>query len=220
MHQAGVVDGFEAGEHLGGEVASFVELEGAALLQKVFEGRSIDVLHGDELGAVQLDQIEDAADVRGDHLARGAHLLAERFESPLVLEQALVQRLECDVDPQLQVEGAPHFPHPSSAEPGANAVALAEDHPWTQLSRRRIEGRGVRGDAAFAGQRARVEGERDQAPDAQPGGPGLVGERGATVGALAGLRWGALHEWVHLDALSPYPAANALLDLQDSRPNQ
>ena len=114
------------GQELRRDVLRLLELQRPALLEHLEQGLAVHVLHGHQLGAVGLDQVEDPADVGGDHLAGGPHLAAQHLEPPLVLEQVPAQRLERHLDPQLEVEGPPHLAHAAPAEHLEDLVALAQ----------------------------------------------------------------------------------------------
>ena len=116
VHQARGVDRLEAGQELRGDLARLVERERAAGEEDLLQRHAVDVLHRHQLAAVELDEIEDAADVGRHDLARHAHLLAQRLERLRLGEQARAQRLERHVDPQLEIERAPHLAHAAAAE--------------------------------------------------------------------------------------------------------
>ena len=58
--------------------------------------------------------------------AGGAHLAAHRLEGALVVEGLADERLEGDLDAQLEVPGLPDLAHPAAAEQRLDTVALAE----------------------------------------------------------------------------------------------
>ncbi len=127
VHQAGLVDRFQAGQELRGDLPGLRELQRGPHPEDVQERDAVDVLHRHQLLAVELHQVEDPADVRRDHLAGGADLLAQRLQSARVLEQLWPQRLQRHVDAQLEIGGPPDLAHPAAAQKRANAVALAQD---------------------------------------------------------------------------------------------
>ncbi len=175
MYQTGVVNRFEPGQELRRDLARLVELEGRALAQHLGQGLPVDVLHRHQLAAVHFFQLENPAHVRGDHLARGAHLLTQGLESTLVLEQARMQRLERHVDAELEVEGAPHLAHPSPAEAGADLIAIAEHLAGAELGGARIDGGslGVVLGANLVVQRRLLDGQACQTREAHPTRPRL-----------------------------------------------
>ena len=77
------MDRLEPGEELRGDVLRLFQLERTSLLEDAEQRRAVDVLHRHQLAAVDLDEIEDPADVGRDHLAGGADLLAQQLEAPL-----------------------------------------------------------------------------------------------------------------------------------------
>jgi hypothetical protein len=87
-------------------------------------------------------------------LAGRPDLAPQQPEASLVLEEILPQRLQRHLDPQLEVEGAPHLAHPSPAKLGSDLVAVAQHLARGQralghgLSRRARNGRA---DVAVAG---------------------------------------------------------------------
>ena len=126
VDETGLVDRLETGQELRGDVLRLFQLERAALLEHVEQRRPVDVLHRHQLAAVDLDQVEDPADVGRDHLAGGADLLPQQLEPALGFEEILTQRLERHLDPQLEVEGVPHLAHAAAAEHLEDLVTLAE----------------------------------------------------------------------------------------------
>ncbi len=127
MHQPGLVDGFQPGQELERYLARLAELQRAACAQDLGQRRAVDVLHRHQLPAVELLQVEDPADVRRDHLAGAAHLLAQGLQGPLVGQELGPQSLEGHVHAELQVEGPPDLAHAATAELRADAVAVAEN---------------------------------------------------------------------------------------------
>ncbi len=103
-------------EELRGDVLRFLQLQRTALLQHAKQRRPIDILHGDQLTAVDLDEIEDPAYVGRHHLTRGTDLLPQQFEPSLRLEKIIAERLEPDLDPQLEIERTPDLTHPATPE--------------------------------------------------------------------------------------------------------
>jgi len=85
------------------------------------------VLHRQQILPVGGDQVVDPADVRGDDLPGGAHLAAQQLAAPLLLDVLGAQRLEGDLDAQLQIGGVPDLPHPAPAEERLDLVAVRED---------------------------------------------------------------------------------------------
>ena len=121
------MDGLEPGQELRRDLPGLLEAERASLLQHVGERDPVHELHRDQLAAVELDEVEHAAHVRRDHLARRADFLAQAVQRPLVGDQPGSHRLEGDVHAQLEIEGAKDLPHAAAPEQRADAVAVAEN---------------------------------------------------------------------------------------------
>ena len=77
-------------------------------------------------------QVDDAADVWGDHLADEACLLVDP------LPAGSVQRLEGHLDAQLEIEGEPDVAHATAAEQPADLVALVEHCAGCRLRTRPV----------------------------------------------------------------------------------
>ncbi len=94
--------------------------------------------------AVDLDQVEDAADVGRDDLARRAHLATHQFQHVLVNDGAVQQGLEGDLDTQLQVPRTPNLSHSPTPQQFFDAVTPAQDQAGgegtARFSRRRRAG--------------------------------------------------------------------------------
>ena len=158
VDEPGLVDGLEPGEELRGDVLRFFQLERPALLQHPEQRRPVDVLHRHQLAAVDLDEVEDPADVGRDHLTSGADLLPQQLEPSLGLEEIIAQRLEPDLDPELEIEGPPDLAHPTAPEHLEDLVAVARaPGRWEEAqSLRQIDRRPLR---LGAGHRMIVRGE-------------------------------------------------------------
>ena len=127
VHEPRAVDGIEAGQELRREIARLRQIQRTTFAQHVGQRDAVDVLHRHQLAAVELDQVEHAAHVRRDDLARRAHFLAQAGQRALVGQQRAAHRLQGDVDAQLEVEGAEHFSHAAAAEQHADAIPIAKD---------------------------------------------------------------------------------------------
>ena len=88
MDEACIVDGFETGQELRGDLSCLVEVQRRPFLENLLQRRAVDVLHRHQLLTVELLEIEDPADVGRDHLARRADLLAQGLEGFAVFESA------------------------------------------------------------------------------------------------------------------------------------
>ncbi len=126
------MDRLEPGQELRGDVLRLLQLERPAFLEHAEQGGAVDVLHGHQLAAVDLDEVEDPADVGRDHLTRGADLLPQQLEPPLGLEEIIAQRFEPDLDPQLEIEGAPDLTHPTPPEHLKDLVAITQHLPGSE----------------------------------------------------------------------------------------
>jgi hypothetical protein len=93
------------------------------------EGGAVDELHRHQLATLDLDQIEDAADVGRHDLTSRSHFLPQQFESPFGPEILRAQGLQCHLDSQLQIEGVPDLTHSATPEHVEDLVALSEDLP-------------------------------------------------------------------------------------------
>ena len=80
--------------------------ERAARPQGFAERRAVDVFHRQQLLSALVDQIEDAAHVRREHLSGGTDLASQQVAGALVPRVAGTHRLQRHVHPQLQIEGA------------------------------------------------------------------------------------------------------------------
>jgi len=148
VDQARPMNRLEAGEELGSDVLCFFELERTALMQHLEQGAAIHVLHGHQLAAVGLDEVEDAADVGGNHLTGGAHLVAQQVTVRLVPEEVLAHGLEGHLDTKLEIEGPPHLTHAAAAELGTDSIALTQHAARLQETPEQVL-RGRAGHATF-----------------------------------------------------------------------
>jgi hypothetical protein len=126
VDETDLVDGLETGKELGGDVLRLLELERASLLKNAEQRAAVDVLHRHQLAALDLDQVENAADVWRDDFPCRTDLLAEKIESTLGLEEIGAKCFQRDVDPELEIEGVPHLTHPAAAEHLEDLIAISE----------------------------------------------------------------------------------------------
>ncbi|MFN8094860.1 MAG: hypothetical protein U0599_22040 [Vicinamibacteria bacterium] len=108
---------------------------------------AVDVLHREEVLAVRLADVEDAAHRGVRDLAREAHLLVEAGEGGAVPGEGRRQELQRHRLGQLEVVGPVDLPHPAPAEEADDPVA-APDHrarhePPAVRRRRRRCGQGL-----------------------------------------------------------------------------
>ena len=184
VHEPGGVDRLEPGQELRGDLAGLLEIQRASLAQQIGQGHPVDELHRHQLTAVELDQVEDAADVRRDDLACRADFLPQAVEGPLVGEQRHPHRLERDIHPQLEIEGAKNLAHAAAAEQRADAIAFAEHLARSQ----RVDGQDGRQATTLARLRfrCRAQSQIEQARQAEPGRPLFGAQPGAAVGTAPG----------------------------------
>ena len=64
-------------QELRGDVLGLLEVQRSALLEHLEQRAAVDVLHRHQLAAVDLDQVEDSADVWRNHLAGGTDFTAQ-----------------------------------------------------------------------------------------------------------------------------------------------
>ncbi len=132
MDETGGMDRLEPRQELGADLAGLLQFERPALPQHLEQRLAVDVLHRHQLAPVDLDQIEDPADVGRDDLAGRAHLSAQHLEQLFAAAERDMERLERHVHPQLEVVGPPDFSHASAAEELENPVAVGENLPRLQ----------------------------------------------------------------------------------------
>jgi hypothetical protein len=77
--------------------------------------------------AVLDHQVEHAADVRRDDLARAAHLTPQQVPGPIVSDQVGSKRLERHFHAELHIEGVPHLSLTAATEQAQKPVAATED---------------------------------------------------------------------------------------------
>ena len=137
-------------------------------LQERREVLAVHVLHREEVAALDLADVVDAADVRVRDLAREAHLGVEAREERLVVRDRLRQELQGDGLAELQVVGAVDLAHPALAEEADDAVALAEHRAGRERAEveraRRDERRTESGFGATAWAPSPARGEVDSEP--------------------------------------------------------
>ena len=168
MHQARIVDGFEAGEKLGGNLTGLIEVERAPVSENLLQRCAVDVLHRHQFLTVELLKVEDPADVRRDHLASRAHFLAKSFECVGVLNQLRAQGFQRHVLTQLQIVGPPNLTHPAPTQQGPNPVTLAMNLAFFEGVAGVLEGgRFFRVFEDFGLERGIVERQLQEAPRAQ-----------------------------------------------------
>jgi hypothetical protein len=126
MRFSGLVDRLQPGQELRGDLLRLGRVERSPILQHLQQRGAVHVLHGHQLLAVDLDQIEHPADVGRHHLARRPDLRPERLSPGLVDHQLWPYPLERHLHPQLEVEGVPHLAHPTRTEQRLDPIAVAE----------------------------------------------------------------------------------------------
>ncbi len=116
-----VADGARQLDRLGDAVLAGLAREPAGG-QHLREGGALDELHGEELLAVRLPDVEDAGDVAVRDAARELDLAAEALDHRALVGEIATQHLQRDDVVQLGVERAVDVAHPSGAEEAEDAV--------------------------------------------------------------------------------------------------
>ncbi len=99
----------------------------AARADELLERAALDVLHDDEVGAVELASVEDRDDVRVRE-ARGVRRLApEALDELLVVRVPRVQHLDRDTAAEFLVLGEVDVGHAAAAELARDAVTPREE---------------------------------------------------------------------------------------------
>jgi hypothetical protein len=142
VDEACFVDRLEAREELRADRLRVGGVERRVLSELVEQGPAVDVLHGDQLATLDLDQVVDSADVWRRDLARDADLLAQKLEPARVCKELGAEGLEGHLDPKFEIEGAPDLAHAAASELGQDAEALPGHLPRPDVTspRRHIEG--------------------------------------------------------------------------------
>ncbi len=133
MDETGLVDRLEPRKKLRGDVLGLLQFEGTTILEHLEQRAAVDILHRYKLEAVDLDQIEDPADVGRNHLAGGADLGSQRLAPAPIGKELWSQTFEGYLDPQLEVVGVPHLALPAAAEEGSNLITVAKDTTRLEL---------------------------------------------------------------------------------------
>ena len=154
-----LVDGLQPCQELRGDVLGLLQPQRAALPEHLEQGVAVHVLHGHQLAAIDLDEVEDPTDVGRNQLTGRPDLLPQQLEPSLGLEQILPQGLQPDFDPELEIEGPPDLTHPTATEHLEDLVAITQHLPGREESEvlRDINGRTF---ILGAGQRRVVGGNR------------------------------------------------------------
>jgi hypothetical protein len=122
------VDRGQTGTELPGDLHRLVARRTPDALQQTTEVFTVDVLHGQEVLAVDLTHVVDPADVGVRDLPGQLDLLEETLQQGGILLQPLGQELQRHALTQLHVVGAVDLPHAACPEPGHDAVAIGDDH--------------------------------------------------------------------------------------------
>ena len=117
----------EPGAELARDLERLVRRQPADAPQQRGEVLAVHVLHREEVLAVDLADVVDAADVGMRDLARDAHLGVEALEAVLLRSESPRQELQRDRLAELQVVGAVDLAHAAAAEQADDPVALGED---------------------------------------------------------------------------------------------
>jgi hypothetical protein len=105
-------------------------------LDEVLERRSVDVLHGDEVGAVESAAIEDPDHVGMLKARRRLSLALEALHELGVLRVLVVQDLDRDLAVELGVVREPDVGHPARTDLAVERVTLVDDGALASLSHR------------------------------------------------------------------------------------
>ena len=124
--------GLQAGEQLRRDLAGLAQLERSPLLRDLEQGGAVDVLHGYQLETINLDEIEDAADIWRHHLARCPDLAPNQLQRAFVTEQVGAKGLQRHLHTQSEIKGLPHLTHAAPAEQPAHLVATRQRRPRHQ----------------------------------------------------------------------------------------
>ena len=124
MHEAAVVRRREARADVARQRQRLVGREASDAPEQRGEVFAIDVLHGDEVIAVDFNHVVQATDVRVRDLPADAHLVVERVEAARVADRNVFER---DALAELQVIGAVDLPRPSAADQRNDPVAARDD---------------------------------------------------------------------------------------------
>ena len=103
-------------------------------LDQVLERRAVDVLHRDEVSAVERAAVEDPDDVRVLEAGGSLCLALEALHELGVLREVVVQDLDRDLAVELGVVREPDVGHPARADLAVQAVALVDDGAALRLS--------------------------------------------------------------------------------------
>ena len=92
-----------------------------------FSVPALDVLHDDEVGAVELAAVEDRDDVRMREAGGVRRFAPEALDELLVVDVAAVQHLDGDPPAELLILGEVDVGHAAAAELPCDAVAPCEE---------------------------------------------------------------------------------------------
>ena len=147
------------------DLERLVRREPADALQERGEVLAVHVLHREEVLAVDLADVVDAADVGVRDLARDAHLGVEALEAVLLRSESPRQELQRDRLAELQVVGAIDLAHAAAPEQADDPVALGEHRAGREAAGLDRIGRGqpadLRGRRAAPPRRLRDRGRCD-----------------------------------------------------------
>ncbi len=116
MQHAAIVRGGQPGRNLAPDVERLVGRQTADSLEQRGQVLAVDVLHRQEVRAVELGDVVDAAHVRVRHLTGQADFRQEPFTTGGVVGQRARQELERDRHAEFEVVGAVDLAHAAAAE--------------------------------------------------------------------------------------------------------
>ena len=126
MEYALVVCGGEPGAQLTGDLVGLPLRQAADAAKERCEILTVDVLHRDEVMAVDFTDVVDTADVRMRYLPGVAHFGVKALEKACVPREARRQELERDGLSELEILSAIHLAHSAAAEEADDAIAIGQ----------------------------------------------------------------------------------------------
>ena len=126
MQQTGVVSGRKPGADLLRGLEGLVCGQAADAAQERGEVFAIDILHDEEVLAIDFANVIDATDVGVGDLARVAHFVVKMRECGSIALQRGCEKFEGHGVAELEVFRAVDLAHAAAAQQGHDAIALRE----------------------------------------------------------------------------------------------